>query len=97
MGILTTGDLGGYNARQEVNMRFIVVQNTESQINEFAAEYGGEVLADIEARQADLVYKIVKFEDEQAGQAFSVRMNGTTHRAEHAARRFLRAQAQRPA
>jgi hypothetical protein len=90
MATFTTEDLAEYTTPQEVNMRFIVVDNhAGSPADELVGEFDGEVvetLGDVEVRAV----QVVKFEDESQARQFSLLVNGTAFRQEWAARENAR-------
>lgn len=70
--------------------KFVVTIVDSSYLEEVVGEYGGEVVEDSKVQTGPMVGCVVKFDDEDEGQAFSHRVNGTVYRAEWAAREKLR-------
>jgi hypothetical protein len=76
--------------------KFVVVNSHESVVDEHAADYGGEVLASPRAREADMVWAVVQFADNEDGPGderaagYSRRVNGTVFDTAWAAKYHLR-------
>ena len=88
MGTFTTEDLPASTIRtggESKHMaRYVTTVTKADVLDEEVETYGGEVKS--RQDQGDTVIAVTRFEDEEAGKKFSLRLNGTVFRDEWAAK-----------